>query len=129
MNRKGKQRLQVFPFTLMFAGLGGTTGYFLAPYIGNISFLGIIYTLIILGISFPLHILLHEFGHVLGRLISGYDFIMFRIFSTVWITTPAGLSKRKEYIPGVLGQALMVPPEIKNNEQPPLYFSIMSADY
>jgi len=112
-------------FVLFFAALGFLGAYFSLEYIGEIRFIDIIYTVLIVGVSFPLHIILHEMGHVLGGLVSGYQFIMFRLFSTVWIKTSDGLSKRKEHIPGVLGQALMVPPETDNDEQPPflLYHS------
>jgi len=110
---------------IFFAVLGFIGGNVGAEYIGEIDLLDIIYTILIIGVSFPLHVILHEMGHVLGGLASGYEFIMFRLFNTIWIKTDDGLSKRKEYVPGVMGQALMVPPETKNNEQPPflLYHS------
>lgn len=69
------------------------------------------YGILILLVSIPLHALLHEMGHLIAGLISGYHFIMFRLFSRLWINTENGLSRRKEYIPGVLGQALMTPPK------------------
>jgi len=112
-------------FVLFFATLGFLGAYFSLEYIGEIRLLDIVATILIVGVSIFLHIILHEIGHVLGGLVSGYQFIMFRLFSTVWIKTPDGLSKRKEHIPGVLGQALMVPPEMSGQEQPPflLYHS------
>jgi len=112
-------------FVLFFAALGFLGAYFSLEYIGEIRFIDIVSTILIVGVSFPFHIILHEMGHVLGGLVSGYQFIMFRLFSTVWIKTSDGLSKRKEHISGVLGQALMVPPETGQNEQPPflLYHS------
>lgn len=106
-------------FILFFAILGAIGGYLVAPYLNNISLFDIIYTIFIFGFSFPIHIVLHEVGHILGGLISGYDFIMFRLFDTVWIKTASELSKRKEYVPGMMGQALMVPP--KNEENPPFF--------
>jgi len=119
-------------FVVFFAALGFLGGYFSLEYIGDIRLIDIVYTILIVGVSFLLHVILHEMGHVLGGLASGYQFIMFRFFSTVWIKTSEGLSKRKEHIPGVLGQALMVPPETDGKEQPPflLYHSsglIMNA--
>ena len=74
-------------------------------------------------LSLPLHIILHEAGHLLGGLLSGYDFIMFRLFNTVWIKTDKGISKRRQQVLGLLGQALMMPPE--DEDKPPflLYHS------
>lgn len=102
-------------------------GFLGAPYLGqamvNLPFWYFFFYLLIFIFSFPLHIILHEIGHLIGGKLSGYEFIMFRLFGTVWIQTENGLSKRKQTIPGLLGQALMVPPE--GLEQPPflLYHS------
>jgi Zn-dependent protease len=121
MSKKWKQRLFSIGFVGIFAVFGAFAGYYLAPYIENFTFLEIIYTILIFAASVPLHVILHELGHVLGGLASGYDFIMFRLFNTVWIKTEAGLSKRKEYIPGVMGQGLMIPPPTEKDEQPPFF--------
>lgn len=83
-------------FFIFFTVLGLFGGYYIAPYIGRIRFIDIVYTLLIFMISLPLHIVLHEIGHILGGFISGYDFIMFRLFNTVWIKTDEGISKRKD---------------------------------
>lgn len=81
------------------------------------------YGILILLVSVLLHTLLHEIGHLIAGLIAGYRFIMFRMFSTLWIKTDSGLSRRKEYIPGVLGQALMVPPK-KEKKIPVLFYHL-----
>lgn len=83
----------------------------------DLTFWDFILSVIVFILSFPLHIVLHEIGHLIGGYLSGYQFIMFRLFNTVWIQTEQGLSKRKQYIQGILGQALMMPPE--NVEEPP----------
>jgi hypothetical protein len=114
-----KNMIKRILFILLFAAIGFGGGYLLAPHIENITFFGALYAVSVFIFSFPLHVILHEFGHILGGLISGYDFIMFRLFDTVWIKTEEGLSKRKEYIPGVQGQALMIPPATEDNKQPP----------
>lgn len=107
---------------LFFAGLVFTSSYYEIKYFGKLSIAYYLYTFIILLISIPLHVLLHEVGHLIAGLLSGYDFIMFRLFNQLWIKTETGLSKRKQYIPGVLGQALMVPPESSKKEKPPFLF-------
>lgn len=119
--RQGKKILASILFVAIFGALGFFGTYFAAEYFGGISFLDILYTVFIVLVSFPLHIVLHELGHLLGGLLSGYDFIMFRLFRTVWIKTKDGLSKRKEYIQGVMGQALMAPPEMEEKKQPPSF--------
>lgn len=92
-------------------------------YMSDLTFWDYVLAFAVLIVSFPLHIILHEVGHLIGGLLSGYQFIMFRLFHTVWIKTDAGLSKRKQVVQGILGQALMAPPE--DVEEPPflLYHS------
>lgn len=99
----------------LFVGVFGAE--FFMRYINELSFLDYIFSFIIFILSFPLHVVLHELGHLIGGYLSGYQFIMFRLFQTVWIQTEAGISKRKQVVQGMLGQALMVPPE--GVEKPP----------
>lgn len=114
-------------FILFFAGLGLLSGYYGAEIIGKISFTDVIYTVFILLVSFPLHVFLHEIGHVFGGLVSGYEFIMFRFFNFLWIKTDSGLSQRKQYLPGILGQALMVPPKVEADDNPPFFLYHVSG--
>lgn len=74
-------------------------------------------------LSLPLHVVLHEAGHLVGGLLSGYEFIMFRLFNTVWIKTDQGISRRHQQVQGLLGQALMMPPEDVANPPFLLYHS------
>lgn len=101
-------------FLLFFGTLGFFGAYYLAESANNITGVKVLYTIFIIVVSFPLHVILHEIGHLLGGLSSGYQFIMFRLFSTVWIKTKNRLSRRKQYVPGIMGQALMSPPSDNN---------------
>lgn len=104
-----------------FIGFYGS--YFIQENFSGLSFWHFFLSFVVFIISFPLHVILHEVGHLIAGALSGYKFIMFRLFGTIWIRTEEGISKRKQYVPGILGQALMVPPE--NKENPPflLYHS------
>lgn len=103
------------------------TGIMLAIYAPNlldsIGFYDLPLLFLAFFLSLPLHIILHEAGHLIGGLLSGYNFIMFRLFNTVWIKTNEGISRRRQQVQGLLGQALMTPPE--NVDNPPflLYHS------
>lgn len=114
--------LQLFTF-IFFAALGGFSAFFELRYFGQITLRYYFYSVAIIVTSLLLHVFLHEIGHILAGLASGYEFIMFRFFNHLWIYTQQGLSKRKEYTPGILGQALMVPPPPnKRNERPVLLY-------
>lgn len=110
-------------FTLIFfLGVGVFSFYYQSKYFttGGLSY--IFYPLAVLLISLPLHILLHEMGHLLAGFLSGYQFLMFRLGNRVWIKTPTGFSKRQQHVPGILGQALMAPPPAEADRKTPVLF-------
>lgn len=124
MNKKKKKRSwkEIVAFLLLFtfSAIIGFTTLDLFYAIPNVSFWDFIFGFFGLLISLPLHIILHEVGHLIAGLLSGYQFIMFRLFSWVWIKTEDGISRRKQSIQSLLGQALMTPPE--NIDEPPMLF-------
>lgn len=118
-----KSRILFILYIIVAALLGFFGAYYLLEHWPDFNFFDFIIILAVLIMSFPLHIVLHEVGHLIGGFLSGYEFIMFRLFNTVWIKTEHGISKRKQVVQGILGQALMMPP--KDTEEPPflLYHS------
>lgn len=60
------------------------------------------------------HIIIHETGHLVFGLISGYSFKSFRIFSLTFIKTGDRIQRKKYSVKGTAGQCLMSPP--KRNE-------------
>ena len=69
-----------------------------------------------------LSIILHEVGHLVCGLISGYRFSSFRIASLMWIKHEGKIKLRRHSIAGTGGQCLMLPPEnIEGNPPVVLY--------
>ncbi len=64
-------------------------------------------------IFFVLQIIIHEAGHLVFGLLSGYRFLSFRIFSLTFIKKDGRIQRRKFSIAGTLGQCLMYPPKIQ----------------
>lgn len=62
-------------------------------------------------VSLYAHILLHEAGHLVAGLMTGYRFVSFRIASFTLVRDEAGLHVRRFSIPGTAGQCLMMPPQ------------------
>lgn len=104
---------------IFFGGIGVFFASYQLKYYDQVTIGFYLYTMAILVVSLPIHVVLHELGHLLAGWLSGYEFIMFRLFNIVWIQTDEGLSRRKQHIPGLLGQALMIPPESSDSETPP----------
>ena len=83
--------------------------------------------LIFVGLYFSLlgHIVLHEAGHMVFGLMSGYKFVSFRIFSFVWQRTAEGKLKfGVSPLPGAGGQCLMGPPEMKDGKVPFVLYNL-----
>ena len=62
-------------------------------------------------IAILFHILVHESGHLLFGLLTGYRFLSFRIGSLMWMKEDRHLKMKRLSITGTGGQCLLVPPE------------------
>ena len=65
------------------------------------------------------HTLVHEAGHLVFGLLTGYGFCSFRIFSFMWVKDGEKLKLRRLSLAGTGGQCLMSPPDIKDGKMPP----------
>lgn len=61
-------------------------------------------------------IIIHEGGHFVFGLLSGYKFASFRIANMMFIKSGKRLTYKKYHIPGTGGQCLMIPPDIKSDD-------------
>lgn len=68
-------------------------------------------------VSFFLQVIVHEGGHLVAGLLSGYSFSMFKLLSFIWVKESGKVTVKKQHAPGLLGQCLMVPP--KDISSPP----------
>lgn len=71
-----------------------------------------------------LHIVLHEFGHFLFGLLTGYRFSSFRIGGLMWIKENGKLRFHRLSIAGTGGQCLMTPPEMKDGKIPVILYNL-----
>ena len=63
--------------------------------------------------------LVHESGHLIGGLRSGYRFVMFRVGALTWMRGENGRVRfARMKAPGIAGQCLMSPPELVNGVMP-----------
>lgn len=81
--------------------------------------------LVFLYLSFMIHIVLHEAGHLIFGLMSGYRFSSFRIGSHMLMKQENGkLVHRKIKIAGTGGQCLMIPPEMVDGKFPVVLYNL-----
>lgn len=74
--------------------------------------------LLIFILGFIVHIIIHEGGHLIFGLISGYSFVSFRVGSFIIIKENERLKFKRFNIPGTAGQCLMMPPDLKEENFP-----------
>lgn len=74
--------------------------------------------LFLLVLAYNVQIIIHETGHLVFGLLSGYRFVSFRIRSFVLVRMNGKLCFKRFSIPGTKGQCLMSPPETDISRQP-----------
>lgn len=92
-------------FGIFSRGSKDTDTFIFHFYIGAIAF----------SISFVIHIILHEGGHLVFGLLTGYKFLSFRIFSTIFYKNKSKIKVKKYSIKGTAGQCLMYPPKQRSD--------------
>lgn len=80
--------------------------------------------LVSLYVWFLLHIIIHETGHLVFGLLTGYKFSSFRIFNVMLIKENGRLRLKKYHIPGTGGQCLLTPPELVDGKMPYVLYNL-----
>lgn len=83
----------------------------------------VILVAIMLG-SLYAQILLHESGHLVAGLLSGYRFSSFRIGSVMLLKTKSGLHFKRLQLSGTAGQCLMSPPDLQDGKYPFVLYNL-----
>ncbi len=110
--------------TLIIGAITGIITYkYFSPFIdknikGSNPFITIFALSLILIVALYIHVIMHEAGHLVFGLMTGYSFVSFRIGSHTIVRQDGKLKYKKFNIPGTLGQCLMMPPEMKDGKYP-----------
>lgn len=75
------------------------------------KFLGIVWILVAVLLAAVLSIIIHEGGHLVAGLLTGYKFVSFRFFNWTLIRKDGRLQWRNFELEGTGGQCLMAPPD------------------
>lgn len=130
--KKVKKKLSLTKYLpmVLFAVVGAACGFFAASYIDTITantgqfILWFVLLLIGLYLAVFLQLILHEAGHLVFGLLSGYQFSSFRIMSFMWVKEQGVLRFRRLNIAGTGGQCLMAPPELTDGKFPVLLYNL-----
>ncbi len=124
MNKKKKKDKLPFIFTIfLFLLMGFSLNYFIriigfdeiGDYRTSVVLLAV---LVAFTVSFYLQIIIHEGGHLIFGLLSGYKFVSFRVMSIMLIKIDGKLKIKQYSLAGTGGQCLMDPPELIDGQMP-----------
>lgn len=69
-------------------------------------------------------IIVHEAGHLVFGLLTGYKFISFRIFNIMFIKEDEQIKLKKYSLAGTAGQCLLSPPDSNNGKLPVVLYNL-----
>lgn len=86
------------------------------------TFVGIV---VLFVAALYLHIILHEAGHMLFGMLTGYKFLSYRVGSVMWEKGADGKIRRSKFtLAGTGGQCLMSPPEYNGGQYPYVWYNL-----
>lgn len=133
MNKKRSKgnKTQII-FMLVFILIGGLCGFVGGMLLldkpssaggGGVNFFELILMFLLVIVAFYLQTIIHEGGHLVCGLLTGYHFVSFRVDSLMIQKSNGKYEIRKFMIPGTGGQCLLDPPDVSYEKMPyKLYF-------
>ena len=92
------------------------------------SFFGLFIPLLSTALVYVIHLVLHETGHLVAGLMTGYKFVSFRIGSIIIIKNKEGkIEFKRMTVLGTGGQCLMCPPDVPTEECPYKLYHLMGG--
>jgi len=112
--------------------IGAICGVVMVSYLekpaGNTTVFQALFSLacLVLGmyVSLFFHVIVHEAGHLLFGLLTGYQFGSFRIASFMWLKENGTLKLKRLSLAGTGGQCLMIPPDLKDGKIPLVLYNL-----
>ena len=110
--------------------IGFFVGFFMMDYIeksGNLKRFGFMYVIVSMMLFYLvafIQIVIHEAGHLVCGLITGYGFSSFRIGSFMWLKEEGKIKFKRFSLAGTGGQCLMTPPELVDGKMPYVLYNI-----
>lgn len=129
--KKNEKWQQNIPWLFCFAiggVLGITSSFYIDKIIPNNTGMTRMLSYIILFAALILAIfvqtIIHEAGHLIFGLLSGYEFSSFRIFSFMLLKADGKMKLKRLTLAGTGGQCLMVPPDMVDGKIPVVLYNL-----
>ena len=128
--KKSKISLPQIVSALIYLVVGGISGGILIECIDELGlgFIeGFVLILLVVYASLFLHIIIHEGGHLIFGLLTGYRFSSFRIGSIMLIKSKGKMRLKRLSLAGTGGQCLLAPPPEKDGKIPVMLYNFGGA--
>ena len=127
MKQRKSQRIALILFTLCSVLIGALGGMWVTRYAGSQtggSLPALLYAIFCMVAAYYLSVVIHESGHLVMGLRTGYSFVSFRIGSLTLIRQEGKLRLKRFRVAGTGGQCILTPPETDRPENAPftLYY-------
>lgn len=110
----------------MGACIGGFVGYNVSGMLDKqeLNIVILITAFFAFILAFIVQVIIHEAGHLIFGLISGYQFVSFRIGNLMWIKENNHIVLKRFSLAGTGGQCLLAPPPYQDNHYPSFLYNI-----
>ena len=124
-----KKKLQNLALYLVLVVVGAISGIIMVVYLDGVFeeyglLLSLSFKALIFLLTFYVQLILHEVGHLVSGLLSGYSFGSFRIGSIMLVKRDGRLKIKRQSIAGTGGQCLMIPPEPIDGKIPVVFYNL-----
>lgn len=132
-NSKMKKAAGTFILCAIYILFGFFFGLFLMQYLSDhpqadeiIGGETLYFIILLLSLYFGLflQIIIHEAGHLVFGLLSGYKFSSFRIANFMWLKENGEIKFKRHSIAGTVGQCLMIPPDFNDGKFPAVLYNL-----
>lgn len=131
--RKKKPRWQEYIFFAVMILIGGVCGWMTTCYMDGFvndgvsmeqELLMLAVTFVQIFVAMYLQTMIHEAGHLIFGLCSGYRFLSFRVGSFMWVKQDGKVRLKRLTIAGTGGQCLMAPPDMVDGKIPVFLYNL-----
>lgn len=136
MGHERKLKIEQIIFSLIaivgFGIVGGIAGYFLITILKALGGDKSIYKIILAAalvymfilISYSINIYIHEVGHMVFGLLSGYKFNSIRFGKVIFVKKDGKIKRGIYNMPGTAGQCIMTAPDVDSKDMPVVLYNL-----
>lgn len=115
-------------YFLVCAVIGGVIGVVLGESGANMDFTSLLGIMALFVVMLYLHIIVHEAGHAIFGVLTGYKFLSYRVGSFMWEKGADGKVRFSRFsLAGTGGQCLLSPPDYNGGNYPYVWYNLGGA--